>query len=152
MEFQVLKHELCMKDSGRGAALVAPSDRFLIPVAFSKPQPTPAIDLSSVDAQMSAAKINSSANDPGLTVMLGRYVGQIRARIDRAWIRPRAPITSGRFQCRTRIRQGSAGEVLEIELEACNEDPAWQLVCSSGVQIHAAMWSRYLVRPESNHS
>ena len=118
----------------RPVPLGATTDKLLIPVAFSAPQPTPAVDLSSVDVQTSAATANSGESDPGLAIMLGRYVGQIRARIDRAWIRPRAPITSGQFQCRARIRQDATGNVLEIELEACNESPAWQLSLVHAIQ------------------
>jgi hypothetical protein len=48
--------------------------------------------------------------------MLGRYIGQITARIQRAWIRPRTPIGSDLFACRVRIIQDRSGGVTEVEL------------------------------------
>ena len=57
----------------------------------------------------------------------GRYLGQITARIDRAWARPRTPIGAGRFLCQVRIEQDPAGNVAEVALERCNGTLPWQL-------------------------
>ncbi|MGB6449729.1 MAG: TonB C-terminal domain-containing protein [Steroidobacteraceae bacterium] len=59
--------------------------------------------------------------------MAGRYVGQINARIDRAWMRPRTAIGAPIFACRVRIDQDRAGNVLDVTLERCNGDAHWQL-------------------------
>jgi hypothetical protein len=62
-----------------------------------------------------------------LSKLYGRYVGQISARIDRAWLRPRTPIGAASFSCRVRILQDTAGNVTEVTLEQCNGDTRWQL-------------------------
>jgi hypothetical protein len=56
-----------------------------------------------------------------------RYLGQIRARIERAWLLPRTPIGAARFACQVRIEQDPAGNVTEVALERCNGSPRWQL-------------------------
>jgi len=66
--------------------------------------------------------------------MLGRYVNQINARIERAWRRPRDPIDSDRFRCRARITQEPTGKVKEIELDNCNGDAAWQVSLVRAIQ------------------
>lgn len=75
-------------------------------------------------------------------VLFGRYVNQIVARIERAWVRPQARLggpdvwdTAGsraregagaRFRCRVQIKQSTSGQVLEITLLDCDSSPAWQ--------------------------
>ncbi len=66
--------------------------------------------------------------------MVGRYLGQIDARVERAWIRPRAPIAPGLFTCRVRIVQEDDGHVQEIELIDCNGDAAWQTSLVRAIQ------------------
>ena len=68
----------------------------------------------------------SSTEQLGNSVLFGRYVGQISARIERAWLRPRSAIGAERFDCRVRIEQDRTGKVLEITLEQCNGDSRWQ--------------------------
>ena len=70
------------------------------------------------------------------SALVGIYMGQIDARIERAWRRPRTPIDEGRFFCRVRIEQNSRGDVKEITLERCNGDVSWQV--SLVHAIHAA--------------
>ena len=76
----------------------------------------------------------SGAVDPGRALMFGRYIGQITARVDRAWLRPRTQLASGRFECRARIVQEKDGSVREIELEQCSADPHWQLSLVRAIQ------------------
>ena len=59
--------------------------------------------------------------------LYGRYVGQIRARIDRAWRRPRTAIGALTFQCQVQIEQDDRGEVADVTLVQCNGDGRWQL-------------------------
>ena len=68
----------------------------------------------------------SGQADPGRQFLFGRYIGQITARIERAWIRPRTPIENAFFACRVRITQNRNGVVQEIELVKCNGTPRWQ--------------------------
>jgi hypothetical protein len=67
------------------------------------------------------------ANDSDSSAQIyGRYLGQINARIDRAWVRPRAPIGATRFLCQVRIEQDAVGNVREVTLDRCNGSPVWQ--------------------------
>ena len=68
-------------------------------------------------------------------VLLGRYMGQIDARIERAWRRPRTPLPKEDFSCRARIVQDGAGAVKEITLERCNGDARWQLSLVHAIQM-----------------
>jgi hypothetical protein len=69
--------------------------------------------------------------------LFGIYTGQIQARIDRVWRRPRTPVNEGAestvptdsadyFQCEAQIVQDSIGTVQEILLPRCNGSAAWQ--------------------------
>jgi hypothetical protein len=68
-----------------------------------------------------------SSNQLGQAELFGRYMYQIQARVERAWLRPRTPIGAELFECRVRIVQSRRGEVLEVELQECNGDARWQL-------------------------
>lgn len=69
----------------------------------------------------------------GRALLFGRYMGQIKARIERAWSYP--PITStARFECRVQIKQDQRGQVQEVTLQRCGEDPAWQLSLVQAIQ------------------
>jgi len=69
--------------------------------------------------------------------LFGIYTGQIQARIDRVWRRPRSPVNEDNtpaatadagssFQCLAQIVQDVAGNVKEILLPRCNGSAAWQ--------------------------
>jgi hypothetical protein len=69
--------------------------------------------------------------------LFGIYTGQIQARIDRVWRRPRTQInedhsaattadSADSFQCEAQIVQDVAGNVQEILLPRCNGSAAWQ--------------------------
>lgn len=62
-----------------------------------------------------------------LGVMYGRYVGQIQARIDRAWLRPRTAIGDPIFRCQVQIDQDHEGKVGAVTLADCNGDDRWKL-------------------------
>ena len=79
----------------------------------------------------------SGADGADLTRLFGIYTGQIQARIDRVWRRPRTsvnentasqkPIDAGAsFQCEAQIVQDPKGNVQEILLPRCNGSAAWQ--------------------------
>jgi hypothetical protein len=75
------------------------------------------------------------AGDPaGNAALFGRYMGQIAARIERAWMRPRSAIEGGTFECRVRIAQSSRGIVESIELQNCAPDDAWRESLISAIQ------------------
>lgn len=64
---------------------------------------------------------------PGLGTMYGRYLGQIHARVDRAWRRPRTAIGAPIFQCQVQLDQDTSGRVEEVTLLECNGDTSWQV-------------------------
>jgi hypothetical protein len=72
-----------------------------------------------------------------LARLFGIYSGQIQARIDRVWRRPRTPISESAFgkkpadadesfQCEAQIVQDARGNVQEILLPRCNGSSAWR--------------------------
>ncbi len=116
--------------------------------------PLPALDISeSQIEEVTMADSSQSAGDPAARALLfGRYTGQIDARIQRAWRRPRSPVEEPikaivasaqsetnapiekNFHCQARITQDARGNVREVELMNCNGTPAWQLSLVNAVQ------------------
>jgi hypothetical protein len=88
-------------------------------------EPSVVIATSSSDDDSSSP--NSSADTATRSAMYGRYLGQISARISRAWLRPRSAIGAPMFSCRVRIDQDGRGNVQNVTLEDCNGDQRWQL-------------------------
>lgn len=72
-------------------------------------------------------------NGADAVMLFGRYLGQIKARIERAWTYPDAP-THVSFRCRVQILQGRHGEVREVTLQRCDNDPRWQLSLVRAIQ------------------
>lgn len=110
-------------------------------IQIVSPDPTPSVEmpeLSSIDESGEAAH---TAGDPVRQSMLfGRYTGQIDARIQRAWRKPRGAIdepsaAANTFRCQARIVQEASGAVKEIELMQCNGSPAWQLSLVRAIQL-----------------
>ncbi len=62
----------------------------------------------------------------GDSVMAGRYLGQINARIERAWARPRTAIGAELFACTVDVEQDSSGNVRSTTLLTCNGNERWQ--------------------------
>lgn len=101
----------------------------------------PPVHLQSFDTRKERLKVAALVSDvplphtPDATVadagrlsqMFGRYMGQINARIERAWLRPRSPIGAPSFSCQVQIKQDEQGAVTEVMLVRCNGDPRWQL-------------------------
>jgi TonB C terminal len=75
-----------------------------------------------------------SQPDPGRQLLFGRYIGQITARIERAWMRPRTPIDSALFKCRVRVTQNRRGVVEAVELVRCNGNLRWQMSLVQAIQ------------------
>jgi hypothetical protein len=100
--------------------------------------PDLAITILNADFKPAVAKIEEST-DPrakpapeaigdtsDLALMFGRYLGQIKARVDRGWIRPRSAVDSGEFVCQAQIDEDAAGQVKHVELRSCNGDDRWK--------------------------
>src|SRR6185437_591087 len=81
--------------------------------------------------QVTEAQGDSSAH----ALMYGRYLGQITARISRAWIRPRTPVPKAdTFVCLVQIDPERDGTVKEVTLKRCNGDARWELSLVRAVQ------------------
>jgi hypothetical protein len=70
----------------------------------------------------------------GRARQFGLYLGQIQARIERAWLRPRSAIGDAEFECTAQVRQDRRGEVLEVMLLRCNGEAAWQLSLVNAIE------------------
>lgn len=100
--------------------------------------PDPSIDSALEDYEAEDARPATedlSAGDRAAKAALfGRYIGQIEARIERAWMRPRTQIGADLFECHVRVQQSDQGAVLEITLKECNGDPRWQVSLVNAIQ------------------
>lgn len=77
--------------------------------------------------------IGPHATDPSLAALYGRYLGQIHARIDRAWVRPRSAIGAPLFRCQVEVDQGPDGTVGTVTLQRCNGTMRWQQSLVQGI-------------------
>jgi hypothetical protein len=68
----------------------------------------------------------ADGDQSGHSLLFGRYMGQISARVERAWLRPRSVPKEGSFACRVQIQQDRRGMVQEVTLEKCSQDLQWQ--------------------------
>jgi hypothetical protein len=112
-------------------------------VVIVSPDPLPLsiADSDKAEERKDAAVVDSSDRE-GRAQMFGRYTGQIDARIQRAWRRPRTPVAGSTeestgpavaslsptepFTCKVRILQDVRGFVQEIQLLQCNGGQEWQ--------------------------
>ena len=109
------------------------------PVTLISPDSLPHFDIRAdlaTDDKKADAPIASG--DPlERAALFGRYTGQIDARIDRAWRRPRTPVDATStvkqprlldhlFKCQVRILQDRQGIVHEVQLLECNGTATWR--------------------------
>ncbi len=74
-------------------------------------------------------------SDPTQHALLyGRYLGQVQARIERAWMRPRTEIGAPTFSCRARIAQDRGGDVVEVKFDNCSGSERWQQSLLSAIR------------------
>jgi hypothetical protein len=109
---------------------VAPID---LPVIVFSPDSSPA-SLADPNSQDRSAPAEAVGDQTQHALLYGRYLGQIQARIDRAWVRPRTEIGAPRFSCRARIEQGTRGEVVNVRLDHCVGTPRWQQSLVSAIR------------------
>ena len=109
---------------------ITPSARFLLPQppirSLARPQIS-APTVTSIEVVDERAASEADGDQMGHSMLFGRYMGQISARVERAWARPRSVPTDGSFACRVQITQDEHGNVREVTLEKCTEDPQWQV-------------------------
>jgi len=108
----------------RQAPLSASVDLPLVPT-LGDIQPSPEPSALAADA----------TGDAGQAAMLfGRYMGQIKARIEQAWQSP-ASAAKQAFHCTAEIRQMPSGVVQEVTLKGCDMDPQWQVSLVQAIQF-----------------
>jgi hypothetical protein len=114
------------------------------PVLLEKIRPPSMLAITGSDAlpmtplfpsEKGEASQASEADMIARTQLMGVYEQQIRARIERAWLRPREPVgrqpgnpvqDENHFRCRVLIRQNERGGIREVELQRCNGSERWQ--------------------------
>jgi hypothetical protein len=79
-----------------------------------------------IDTRFDNSPLEADGDQNGHALMFGRYMGQISARIQRVWRRPRSSIGAPSFACRVQIAQDRAGRVQEVALQECNGSVPWQ--------------------------
>lgn len=109
-------------NSGALGSPVPPKLRSISVTAVLPPLTLSALPQAASDLASAPADGQSGAGDTH-----GRYLGQIRARIERAWLRPRTAIGAPIFQCQVQVDQDSDGKVQEVTLLECNGGARWQL-------------------------
>ena len=116
------------------ASLGLPSKSFAIKII--SPDPMPAFDLKNLTTDQDAPNpVPEAAGDmAGRAKLFGRYMGQVMARIERAWVRPRNPIGDPLFRCKVQIKQDKQGNVLEVMIVQCNGDGDWQMSLAAAIQ------------------
>lgn len=106
-------------------------------IRITSPDTAPSHELDAAEPDPDSRTVEAAGDAAGRALMFGRYLGQITARIERAWERPRTPVGSTvdeRFQCQVGIEQGPTGEVREVTLKYCNGDVRWQLSLARAIQ------------------
>jgi hypothetical protein len=103
----------------------------LTPVTLAALPDLPASSLGLTIADTASPRERTSApqaqgDASTFAVLYGRYLGQITARIERAWMRPRSSPGAERFACRLQVLQDERGRVLVVTLGRCNGDPRWR--------------------------
>ncbi len=94
--------------------------------------PSPSLDMGFDSEEQQQEETSTSSEEDAAArlaraALFGRYLGQIQARIERAWVRPRSAIGAELFECRVQILQSRSGNVLEVTLQRCNADARWQV-------------------------
>lgn len=104
-----------------------------LPITLISPDANPAF---TADETRNYTRTDDNSTDDATIrgVLFGRYVGQIRARIERAWMRPRTPVGASSFYCVVQITQDQRGNVKETALQSCNGDLRWQLSLVQAIQ------------------
>lgn len=119
---------------------------FLVTMIGSDPLPHIDIPPDNMDDNAKTPAAVDSGDPRGRALLFGRYIGQIQARIERAWRRPRSPVSDEHpalddsvagapggvspaydsFRCQVRILQDGHGAVQEVQMLSCNGTVTWQ--------------------------
>ncbi len=118
-------------------------------ITLMSPDPSPpALDIKDQQSADESADTTTVASGDATARarLFGIYSGQIQARIERIWRRPRTPVTQQAkqqqtiadtdesFQCQAQVVQDSHGNVQEIMLPHCNGSSEWQRSLVTAIQ------------------
>jgi len=106
-------------------------------VPMPRVYPPAALDLETSTLNEEAESANSDGGDGAAQARLvGIYSGQMKARVERIWRRPRSPVSEDGetstsnaveyFDCQVQIVQDPQGNVQEVLLPRCNGSVMWQ--------------------------
>jgi hypothetical protein len=116
-------------------------------VTMISPDPLPHVEVpvERLDEKSDTEASVDSGDPAGRALLFGRYSGQIQARVERAWRRPRTPVSEvtnrssqagstvaggssvgDHFRCQVRILQDAHGAVQEVQMIDCNGSVTWQ--------------------------
>jgi len=138
MKAQALSEDLA-------SAGAAPTN-VLVTLISLDPLPHFDIPTDSMDENADTVAKVDSGDPAGRALLFGRYSGQLQARIERAWQRPRTPVNAAveglpnpnsqsmdgnsaaeqDFRCQVRILQDAHGAVQEVQMLNCNGSVTWQ--------------------------
>jgi len=85
------------------------------------------------DSDENAQARDATGDGADMAMLFGRYMGQIKARIERAWEHP-INASDSEFRCTAQIRQTKRGVVQEISLQRCGMDGRWQSSLFKAIQ------------------
>jgi hypothetical protein len=105
-----------------------------IQLVVLSPDPSQAAPSAKADESDDAQADSGAAEAAEHAMLYGRYVGQVQARIERAWMRPRTEIGSPQFSCRVRIQQDRSGAAVTADLDHCNGTERWQQSLLSAIR------------------
>lgn len=120
---EVAMQWVVLEDSPLASANAVPSftPPLLAPIAVTQ------VALEWLAEPLTSADSEQQPDQPGLAALYGRYTGQIQARIERAWERPRTSPGSTLFRCQVEIDQDENGHVGAVTLVDCDGGARWQL-------------------------
>jgi hypothetical protein len=111
----------------------------MTPVRIDRLDSPPPLNVETLALNEEKESESPSNSDDGAehARLYGIYSGQIQARVERIWSRPRTPVNEGMdsakptdavdyFHCQVQIVQDSNGNVQEVLLPDCNGTAAWQ--------------------------
>ena len=93
--------------------------------------PTPDLD---EQRKSQAPPAQAQGDEAAEARLYGIYVGQISARIERAWLKPRSSPGADRFVCRAQVVQDPSGQITAVTLTACNGNARWQSSLVSAIK------------------
>jgi hypothetical protein len=113
--------------------LLTPSDPSLRAAVADLKRSLPMPDLEE-ERESQAPSAQVQGDEATEARLYGIYVGQISARIERAWIKPRSSPGVDRFVCHVQVLQDPSGQVREVTLKDCIGNERWQSSLVSAIE------------------